>query len=147
MPAKVARVFVSRLLAAKSEGLRIEYPLLGEGQGIPGAPAVDGAGQAGKSLVLRGLTPHYAAKEGFWLSIEDAAGQHYLHNVRATVVAGADGKASLSIEPALRVPFADGAAIHLDRPMIEGLVDGDEWGWQIPVNRLIALAVTIEEAA
>ena len=146
MPAKVARVFVSRLLAAKSEGLRIEYPLLGESQGIPGAPVIDGAAQAGMTIAVRGLTPHYACKEGFWLSIEDASGQHYLHNCRATVVAGADGRAVLPITPALRVPFADGAVIHLAKPMIEGLVDGDEWGWQIPVNRLIALAVTIEEA-
>lgn len=146
MAAKTARVFVSRLLAAKSEGLRIEFPLIGEDQGIPGSPVVDGAGQAGKTLAVRGLTPYYAAKEGFWLSIEDADGQHYLHNCRATVVADASGDAELGIEPALRVPFADGAAIHLAKPMIEGLVDGDSWGWQIPVERLIALQVTIEEA-
>lgn len=146
MPAKTARVFVSRLLAAKSEGLRIEYPLLGESQGVPGAPVVDGAGQAGALLAVRGLTPFYACKEGFWLSIEDADGQHYLHNCRATVVADASGDAAISIVPALRVPFADGATIHLAKPMIEGLVDGDEFAWQIPVNKLIALAVTIEEA-
>lgn len=147
MPPKTARIFVSRLLAAKSEGLRIEYPLLGEGQGIPGAPVVDGAGQAGMTLAVRGLTPHYACKEGFWLSIEDATGQHYLHNCRATVIADASGDAELSIVPALRVPFADGATIHLAKPRIEGLVDGDEFAWQIPVNRLIALSVMIEEAA
>lgn len=146
MKADTARVFVSRLLDAKSEGLRIEFPLLDVPQGSPGAPVVDGAGQAGKTLNVRGLTPGYVAKEGYWLSIEDADGQHYLHNVRATVRAAADGTASLAITPALRVPFADGATVHLAKPMIEGLVDGNEFSWQIPVNRLIALAVTIEEA-
>lgn len=146
MKADTARVFVSRLLEAKSEGLRIEFPLLGVSQGSPGSPVVDGAGQAGKTLNVRGLTPGYVVKEGYWLSIVDANGQHYLHNARAVVRSSAGGLAALSITPALRVPFADGATIHLAKPMIEGLVDGNEWSWQIPVNRLIALAVTIEEA-
>jgi hypothetical protein len=146
MKADKARVFVSRLLEAKSQGLRIEFPLLGVSQGNPGTPVVDGAGQAGKTLSVRGLTPGYVVKEGYWLSIVDADGQHYLHNATAVVTADAGGLASLSITPALRVPFADGAVIHLAKPMIEGLVDGNEWSWQLPVNRLIALAVTIEEA-
>lgn len=146
MKADTARVFVSRLLDAKSEGLRIEFPLLDVSQGNPGSPVVDGAGQAGKTLAVRGLNPGYVCKEGYWLSIEDADGQHYLHNVRATVRADSSGDATLAITPALRVPFADGATIHLAKPMIEGLVDGNEWSWQLPVNKLIALAVTIEEA-
>lgn len=147
MKAATARVFVSRLLDAKSEGLRIEFPLLGINQGIPGAPVVDGAGQSGKTLAVRGLTAGYAFKEGYWLSIEDAAGQHYLHNCRSNAVADGSGDAEISITPALRVPFADGDSIHLAKPMIEGLVDGEEWSWQIPVERLIALVVPIEEAA
>lgn len=147
MKPATARVFVSRLLDAKSEGLRIEFPLIGVSQGLPGSPVVDGAGQSGKSLDITGLTPAYAFKEGYWLSIEDASGQHYLHNCRSNVVADGSGDATISITPALRVPFADGATIHLAKPMIEGLVDGEEWSWQIPVEKLIALVVPIEEAA
>jgi hypothetical protein len=147
MKPKEARVFVSRLLDAKSEGLRIEFPLIDVDQGLPGSPVVDGAGQAGKTLDIRGLTPYYGFKEGFWLSIEDASGQHYLHNCRSNLVTGSDGKATIDITPALRTPFADGATIHLAKPMIEGFVDGNEWSWQIPVDKLIALSVPIEEAA
>lgn len=146
MKPETARVFVSRLLDAKSEGLRIEFPLLGASQGNPGAPVVDGAGQAGKSLAIRGLNPGYGFREGYWFSIEDADGQHYLHNCRSAVKADGAGEATIVIAPALRVPFGDGATIHLAKPMIEGLVDGSDWSWQIPVSRLIALTVTIEEA-
>lgn len=141
-----ARRFISRLLDAKREGLRIEYPLLGVSQGIPGTPVVDGAGQTGTTLAVRGLTPRYAFKEGFWLSIVKA-GQHYLHNCRSNAVAGGDGATTVTITPPLRTDFPDGAAIHLAKPMIEGLIDGNEWSWSIPVERLIALQVTIEEAA
>lgn len=146
MKPEVADVFVSRLLRAKSEGLRIPYPLL-RSQGSPGSPVVDGAGQTGTTLNLRGLNPGYAIKEGFWLSIVDATGQHYLHNVRSAVMVGAPGTAAISVTPELRVPFADGAAVHLAVPMIEGFVAGNEWGWAIPVNRLIAVEFEMEEAA
>ncbi len=142
----VSRVFVSRLLKAKREGLRIPYPLI-EPQGAPGNPVVNGAGQTGTTLNIRGLTPGYAIKEGYWLSIEDANGQHYLHNAGAAVRASASGTASLPISPELRVPFADGATIHLAKPMIEGFVDGNEWSWQIPLERFIAIEFPIEEAA
>ena len=147
MKADAARVFISRLLRAKSEGLRIPFPLLDVPQGSPGSPVVDGAGQTGKSLDVRGLTPGYAVKEGFWLSIEDASGQHYLHNVAAAVRAASDGTATLTITPELRTPFADGATINLAVPMVEGFVDGNAWQWAVPVEKLIALSFPLEEAA
>ncbi len=145
MPPEKARIVVARLLAAKDEGLRVPYPLL-DPQGSPGAPVVDGAGQSGTSLAVRGLTPGYAVKEGFWLSIVDASSQHYLHTATDAVRAAADGTATLSIAPMLRTPFADGATIHLAKPMVEGFVDGN-WGWDIPVNRLTAVQFPLEEAA
>ncbi len=141
-----SRVVVSRLVRAKSEGIRIPYPLL-EAQGAPGSPVVDGAGQAGTSLAIRGLNVGYSLKEGYWLSIEDADGQHYLHNCGSNVRVGSDGLATITITPALRVPFADGAAIHLAVPMIEGFVDGEAWSWAVPVNRLIAVSFPLEEVA
>lgn len=142
-----AKVMVSRLLRAKREGLRVPFPLLGCSQGSPGAPVVNGAGQAGTTLNVRGLTPSYMAREGYWLSIVDANGRHYLHNIHTPVTADATGNATLQITPALRVPFADGAVIHLAKPMVEGFVDGDSWGWQVPVDKLIAVQFTMEEKA
>lgn len=144
----VARVFLSRLLEAKRAGhLRIEFPLLGESQGVPGSPVVDGAGQAGTTLKLRGLTPNYRAKEGYWLSIADATGQHYLENVRGMATAGADGKMTLTVEPPLRHPFPDGAQVFLAQPMVEGFIDGGEWSWSVDVARFSGISFTLEEAA
>ncbi|MBH9537531.1 hypothetical protein [Novosphingopyxis sp. YJ-S2-01] len=141
-----SRIIVSRLLRAKAEGLRVPYPLF-VSQGLPNAPVVDGAGQAGTTLAVRGLTPNYSFREGWWLSIESATGQHFLHNVAAGGIASSGGSAQLSIWPPLRRPFADGDKVHLGKPMIEGLPEGDETSWQIPVNGLVAVAVTIREQA
>lgn len=143
------RIVVSRLIRAKRQGLRMPYPLLSVDQGMCGSSVVvDGAGQSGSALAVRGLTPRVAVREGYWLSIETAAGQHFLHNVGAGVIADADGKAVLSVEDTmLRHPFDDGCRVHLVRPMIEGLVEGDEFAWGLAVDHRSEIQFTIEEAA
>lgn len=141
-----SRKFIARLQRAKREGLRIDLPLL-VAQGVPGSPVVDGAGQAGSTIAVRGLTPHYAAKEGYWLTITAVDGTAYLHNVSEPSVADASGEAIFEIEPPLRAPFADGDEIEMGKPFVQGFVDGDSWGWQVPVNKLVALGFTLEEFA
>lgn len=145
MKANTARVFTSRLQTAKREGIRMEVPLLDVDQGSPGSPVVDGANQTGTSLNIRGLTPGYEFKEGFWLSILAGSGQYFLHNVRGDVTADGLGDATITIEPALRVLFPDGAVIDLVTPKIEGLVTND-LAWEIPTNRLVQVSFTMEEA-
>lgn len=141
------RLFVSRLIRAKSEGLRMEIPLtLGE-QGIPGVAAVvDGAVEAGTTLPVRGLVPGYVGLEGYWLSIV-RGGQHYVHSVAASFGADSAGDAVVTITPPLRVALVDGDAVHLARPMIEGLVQGDELGWEISLAHHTYISFAIEEAA
>lgn len=146
MAPATARVFIARLSKAKRDGLRMPFPLL-EPQGAPGSPVVDGSGATGHTLPVKGLTPGYAAKEGYWLSIEDANGQHYLHTLSATAMTDGSGEATWTVEPELRVPFEDGDTIHIAKPMIEGFVLGDEWSWSIAVDRLIRLEFALEEAA
>lgn len=146
MRADVARPYISRLIAAKREGLRIAFPLQGVSQGSPGSPVVDGSGASGTSLPVRGLNPGYTAKEGYWLTIIDSDGVHYLHNVCATVVADSAGEATLTIEPMLRAPMADGDVILLARPLVEGVIDGDV-SWNDELAGLInGLTFTLEEA-
>lgn len=148
-----ARRVVARLLAAKSEGLKVEYPLQGVYQGTPYRSdgttfVVDGAGQSGNTILLRGGTPRYTAKEGFWLTIHDgdSDAQGYLHNVKAQVIADASGNIELTITPNLRIPFPDGAHVELAKPTIEGLVEGDI-SWSLAIGELVdSLSFTIEEA-
>ena len=143
-----ARRVVSRLLAAKSEGMKVEYPLQGVYQGTPGSFVVDGAGQSGNTILLRGGTPHYAAKEGFWLTIHDgdATTQGYLHNVKAQSIADGSGGMELIVTPNLRIPFADGAHVEFAKPTIEGLVDGDV-SWSLAIGELVdSLSFVVEEA-
>ncbi len=142
------RIVVARLIRAKREGLRVAYPLLSVDQSVGAAVVVDGAGQIGSRLAVRGLTANAWIREGFWLSIQSAAGQHYLHNVGADVRADGSGRAVLALaDTLLRYPFADGARVHIEQPMIEGIVEGDDFEWTLSVAHHTAIDFTIEEAA
>lgn len=147
MTTATARLFQARLVRAKREGLRMPWPLLGVPQGSPGAPVVNGSGAAGTVLPLRGLSRGYRVLEGYWLNVTDADGQIYLHQAAARVDAASDGTATLEVSPPLRSVLADGSAVQLARPEIEGLVTSDV-AWELPVNRLISgLTFTVEESA
>jgi hypothetical protein len=135
---------VARLIAAKQEGLEVAFPLL-DSQGAAGATVVDGAGQSGKTLLIRGGTPGYFCKEGYWLSIENGDGQHYLHNVKTGGRFDGSGELSITLNEALRYPFADGDTVHLGKPMVQGFIEGDEWAWRHSVDRVIPIEFTLEE--
>lgn len=148
MTGDTARRFISRLLEAKRKGkLRVPFPLLDVPQGSPGSPVVDGAGQSGTTLNVRGCTAGYTFKEGYWVSILDANDRPYLHNIRAVATASALGAVALTVEPPLRTSFADGATVLVSKPVIEGFIDGGEWTWTIDLARTYGLSVVIEEAA
>lgn len=145
LKADVARTFISRLLKAKRDGLRMEYPLLGVSQGSPGAPKVRGTGAAGTTLPLKGLTAGYEIKEGYWLTTIDSAGVYYLYTVTSGDIADGSGSADITIEPPLRAPLVDNNVILLATPMVEGLITSDV-SWPLTPDRLIPLSFTLEES-
>lgn len=134
------------LLKARDAGLRVPLPLL-RSQGSPGTPLVDGAGQAGTSLDIKGLTPGYVVAKGYWLTIWDtgASGDPFLHKVVTAATADGSGDATVGLWPMLRAPFADGAAIELAAPVIQGLVH-EPLQWEVPKSRLTVLSVRVREA-
>lgn len=138
-----ARVFETRMARARSEGLRIPIPLLGESQGTPGRTVVDGTDSGGTVLKLRGGNPGYQFKEGYWLTlVHDGKGS--AHRVNAPAAVAADGTAELAVEPPLRVFPDDGDEVNAAKPWIEGPVTALE-PFEHPVTRRITLTCTIEE--
>ena len=139
-----AQAYIADLIAGKTEGLRISYPLQVSQSGC-GALLVDGAGQEGTSLEVKNGTPGFMVRKGFWVSIQNADGRHYLHNVKSPVRIAADGTATLVLSPELRHPFADEAVVHMAKPMVEGFVEGNEWEWQISGDRVTPIVFALEE--
>ena len=136
-----ARLMIARLIAGKQGGIRVRLPLL-QPQGSPGAPVVSSA--SGRTLALTGLTPGYAILEGYWLSLVKS-GQHFLHSVGVGAVANGSGAATIELNELLRDTFPAGSVVNLAVPRVEGLIEGDEASWTMPVGRRVALEFTIKE--
>lgn len=111
--------------------------------GAPGSPRVMGAGQAGSSLIVDGLTPQYPIRKGQFLSII-TGGQRFLYRARADVVADADGEATIPLRTMLRRSPADNDIIEIAEPMIEGFIR-DLGEWAVGVDRLVGLRFTVRE--
>lgn len=137
-------IMVARLIAAKQAGLRVKYPLQ-RSQGSPGTPLLNGAVTTGRIINVDGLTPGYICREGFWLSLVKDD-RHYLHSVGIGGTANGSGQLQIELNELLRDPFPDNAVIHLAEPMIEGIVEGDSFGWQLSADQAIPIEFTIEEA-
>lgn len=145
-PADTARIYLSRIERAKSEGIRMPFLLMGVDQSGGGTPVVSGTSAAGTSLPVTGMTPAFVVKEGWWLSVVDADDVSYLHHVTADTTVAGGGTATLPIWPPLRGPLPNAAVIQLTAPIIEGNVVGD-FKWPQPVDGLIEFGFSVEEAA
>ena len=144
MSALDAMAFISRLRRGREEGVRIRYPLAGVDQSGVGAPTVNGSGAAGTSLPVTGATPGATVREGFWLTVRDAAGNRYLHTVSADVVL-VSGSATLPVWPPLRAVLASGSPVEFAAPTMEGWVVS-EISWPLPHTRIVSIGFDLEEA-
>lgn len=111
--------------------------------GSPGTPLVKGAGQAGTSLLIDGLTPGHVLSKGQFVSIVTSS-QRFLYRLAASVTANGSGEATLTLRTMLRRPPADNDVVEIAQPMIEGFVR-DLGTWAVGVDRLVGLQFTVRE--
>lgn len=140
------RVFVSRLIRGISEGVRIDFPLLGFSPGIPGSAVVSGSGQSGRALDIKNAAAGYAFSEGQFFSLV-RNGRHHLYMIGADVTVSGGGTAALPIWPSLRAQHLDGDVLHITQPMIEGFVIADQLSWEMALGNFTGLSFTIREVA
>lgn len=138
------RVFVARLTRGISEGVRMRFPLAGFKPGNPGNPVINGSGQAGRIIQLRGFSSGYTVKEGQFFSIEKG-GTHFLYQADEEVSANAAGVMQLTINPLLRVSPSDGDTCHFAEPMIEGLIEGSGQQWDYALDYNVGIDFVIKE--
>lgn len=144
---ELGRIYVSRLLQGRLNGVLMRWPLLEFNPGNPGSPLVAAGASSGSTIQLKGLTAGYVVKEGQYFSIV-TGGRRYLHMATADVTASGTGTAAVNIFPLLRKSVATNDVIEMAQPMIQGLISpGDELGWEIASNRFMNINFTIMESA
>jgi hypothetical protein len=107
---------------------------------------VNGAGQAGSNLAVKGLGAGtvVAPLTPFSFSM---GGRNYLHLTTQAVPANGAGQAVLPIAPMMRVSPTDGLALNFAAPTIEGFVDGAAVNWELQLARFHAISFTLSENA
>ncbi|WP_347270984.1 hypothetical protein [Rhizorhabdus histidinilytica] len=140
------RLWVAALASAFLTGELVSMPFLQPWfkVGAPGAIVVEGGGQQGMVLRVRGGTSHYAIRKGQFFSLV-SGGRRYLHFARGETVLNADGSAEVPIAPMLRIVPQDGDACEFGTPTIEGKVGGDRMSWTHERARMAGLAFVITE--
>lgn len=144
-PEPDGRIWASRLVLGLGLIVRTAFLQPGFDIGAPGTPVVNGAGQAGTTINLRGFAAGYTVREGQFFHLVDPAGRRYLHAAAADVTANGSGVAAVPISMPLRAQFADGAVAGFAAPTIEGKLSGNDKGWTQIVAKTRGLSFTISE--
>lgn len=129
MPAEPdGRIFATYLRLAKLYGVLFPFSQDGLRIGPVGNPVVDGAGQAGSTILLRNFTPGYTVRFGQAFSLVHN-GRRYLYFAAQQAMA-VGGTLELDIFPMLRTLPGDGAVCEFAKPLIQGSLSGNEVAWE-----------------
>lgn len=112
--------------------------------GSPGTPQVNGAGQLGTTLNLKGVTPGYVLRKGQWLSVA-VNGQWFAYKSRATATATAGGLLAVPLRTMIRLPAANSASVRIADPVAEGFATVDPASLEVATDRMVRLRFTLEE--
>lgn len=137
---------IALLQMAKQQGARLSFPQVGFDVGAPGAPIVDGAVVGGTTLSITGATPRYPIKIGQAFNVEKA-GRSPIYFAAAQTILDGDGAGEVLLTTMLRTALVGGETINIAKPVIEGWVDGDEFGWTLAVSRTVGLSLSVTERA
>jgi hypothetical protein len=139
-----SRHLVAALMEATTADAKIALRLPNTSAPIRGDGVVDGSGQTGSVLQVRGMIPNAALQWGVFFSVVHI-GIHYVHMIRGQVFVDAAGRAAVPIWPMLRFITVDGEACSFEAPMIEGQLVGFDKGAGFERNRTKPLAFSIQE--
>ncbi len=105
-------------------------------------PMVDGAGQYGRSLRLRGGIPGGGLKRGHKMTVNEQ-----MVSISAPFAFGADGRATVTFKPSLRLSPQDGAAVEMRKPTVLVALVGSAVGWSEDLGGIFqAKPIQLEEA-
>lgn len=140
-----SRLLIAALFQATTDDARIRFRQPNR-QREYFAAVVDGAGQSGRTLNVKGLPPRAAFDQGEFFSIVHS-GQRYVYMTAGAVIADGSGKAAVPIWPMLRALTIDASVCEFIAPYIEGQLVGFDKGAGFERNRTKPLTFSIVERA
>ena len=123
-------------LRNEADTVIIDVPQMGLEIGAPGATRVNGSGQAGTNLAIKGFTPGYVVRKGQAFNHIGSDGVRRIYIASAAVIADGSGNAVVPLETMLNWPPLNNDVIDFADVRIEGfasvekgsfLQDGNGW--------------------
>ena len=141
-----AQQWIAFLLALRGQAnvFQLGDPLAVSPQGSgAGAPLVDGAGQTGYTIKLKGFTASAAnvLLPGDWIQIG-----YRIYRTLIAASADSTGRLALSIWPQIRESPGDGAAVVLNRTQGLWRLQNNARKWSISAARVYGMQFDIREA-
>lgn len=140
-----SRQLIAALFQATTDDARIRIIQPNRRPGGFGA-IVNGSGQSGRALSVRGLPANAAFETGEFFSIIHNL-QRYVYMTAGRAIAGGDGRATVPIWPMLRALTIDTSTCEFVAPYIEGQLVGFDKGAGFERNRTKPLTFSIVERA
>jgi hypothetical protein len=145
LKADCADTWLAASLQHVTEGGTVRMPIpLTRTEGLPAGATVDGAGQAGALLGIKGLAAGQVIRPFTPFSFI-SGGVSYLHRTTTQAIANGAGKVVLTLGPFLRVSPADNLALNFSAPLIEGDLDAGGLEWTESRLMTIGFSFTITE--
>lgn len=113
-----------------------------------GAPKINGASQSGGALATKGWSASVAGilRAGDYIAFDAGAGRE-LHILTADAASDGAGNATLAIEPPIRVPPLDNAAIIVSgATCVMRLADHDQTAWDADEQGVYAIGFSAIES-
>lgn len=139
-----ARAMLGALLKAQTEAATLTLSWPQPAAAALGSVLVNGAGQAGSSLILDHFTAGVSIPALTFFSFI-MGGRYYLHCITAATAANGSGQATVAIAPMLRVSPSDNLAVEMVAPTIEGFLDDSTVAWTLQLLKRRAVSFSLTE--
>lgn len=132
-------------LRNEADTVVMEIPQMGFEIGTPGTTLVNGSGQAGASLAIKGFTPGYVVRKGQAFSHTGSDGVIRLYIAASAVTANGSGLATVPLETMLNWPPVNNDVVSFSDVKIEGFAAVEKGSFLQDGNGWHTVRFTIEE--
>jgi hypothetical protein len=139
--------FLGVMMLSELNPVSIVLPQRGFNPGASGTPLVNGAGQSGSSLAMRGLVAGYTFLAGQLFDFFGSDGRRYVQMVTQGISANGSGNVTVQIAPIMRNSPNDGGVIEITNPTLEGFISlaSRKLSWDIQLVRRVGIKLSIVE--
>ncbi|WGM31503.1 hypothetical protein [Brevundimonas sp. NIBR11] len=133
-------------LRTEADTVVVAIPQMGLEIGTPGTALVNGSGQSGSSLSIKGFVPGYQVRKGQAFNHIGSDGVRRIYIADAAATANGSGVATITLETMLNWPPANNEPVSFSDVRIEGFAAVERGSFLQDGNGYYNIRFTVEES-